>query len=127
MFSFCLFVPPDALYLHFKFESFLPFRGNTKLERGNFILSDNIDEHEAVLEKFAFSNALCLSGENLHFNFKSLTFYSGYPLIFFLNPFPSFSSEAGNMGGLIRQLCRVNSINSRGTVNTYQEAPRNDE
>lgn len=41
------------------------FRGNTKLERGNFILSDNMDHHEAVLEKFAFSNALCLSGENL--------------------------------------------------------------
>lgn len=40
-------------------------RGNTKLERGNFILSDKMDQHEAVLEKFAFSNALCLSGENL--------------------------------------------------------------
>ncbi|KAM8913196.1 required for meiotic nuclear division protein 1 homolog isoform 2-T2 [Spinachia spinachia] len=35
--------------------------GNTKLERGNFILSDQMDQHEAVLEKFAFSNALCLS------------------------------------------------------------------
>lgn len=35
--------------------------GNTKLERGNFILSDQMDPHEAVLEKFAFSNALCLS------------------------------------------------------------------
>ncbi len=47
------------------------FRGNTKLERGNFILSDKMDHHEAVLEKFAFSNALCLSGENLPFNYKS--------------------------------------------------------
>ncbi|XP_034419300.1 required for meiotic nuclear division protein 1 homolog isoform X1 [Cyclopterus lumpus] len=35
--------------------------GNTKLERGNFILSDKMDPHEAALEKFAFSNALCLS------------------------------------------------------------------
>ncbi|KAK2826559.1 hypothetical protein Q5P01_020773 [Channa striata] len=38
-----------------------PMNGNTKLERGNFILSDEIDQHGAVLEKFAFSNALCLS------------------------------------------------------------------
>lgn len=44
-------------------------RGNSKLESGNFILSDMIDEREAVLEKYAFSNALCLSGENLHFNY----------------------------------------------------------
>uniref|UniRef100_A0A3B3TWP6 Required for meiotic nuclear division 1 homolog n=1 Tax=Poecilia latipinna TaxID=48699 RepID=A0A3B3TWP6_9TELE len=36
-------------------------RGNTKLERGNFILSYDMDQQEAVLEKFAFSNALCLS------------------------------------------------------------------
>ncbi|KAK1893454.1 Required for meiotic nuclear division protein 1 like [Dissostichus eleginoides] len=35
--------------------------GNTKLERGDFMLSDMIDQSEAVLEKFAFSNALCLS------------------------------------------------------------------
>lgn len=35
--------------------------GNTKLERGNFFLSDQIETEEAVLEKFAFSNALCLS------------------------------------------------------------------
>ena len=38
-------------------------RGNTKLKLGNFFLSDQMDQHEAVLEKFAFSNALCLSGE----------------------------------------------------------------
>ncbi|XP_058471464.1 required for meiotic nuclear division protein 1 homolog [Solea solea] len=35
--------------------------GNTKLERGNFILSDEMDQNDSVLEKFAFSNALCLS------------------------------------------------------------------
>ncbi|KAF7201345.1 required for meiotic nuclear division protein 1 homolog [Nothobranchius furzeri] len=35
--------------------------GNTKLERGNFVLSDQMAQHQAVLEKFAFSNALCLS------------------------------------------------------------------
>nr|XP_046268793.1 required for meiotic nuclear division protein 1 homolog isoform X2 [Scatophagus argus] len=35
--------------------------GNTKLEHGNFILNDQMDQFEAVLEKFAFSNALCLS------------------------------------------------------------------
>lgn len=50
-----------SLYLFF----FFFFRGNTKLERGNFILNDKMDQQEAVLEKFAFSNALCLSGENL--------------------------------------------------------------
>lgn len=43
----------------------LSFRGNTKLERGNFILSDQMELHEAVLDKFAFSNALCLSGKRL--------------------------------------------------------------
>ncbi|XP_077587829.1 required for meiotic nuclear division protein 1 homolog [Stigmatopora nigra] len=35
--------------------------GNTKLEQGNFILSKNLEGSELVLEKFAFSNALCLS------------------------------------------------------------------
>ncbi|KAG8013176.1 Required for meiotic nuclear division protein 1-like protein, partial [Nibea albiflora] len=35
--------------------------GNTKLEHGSFVLSATTDQHEAVLEKFAFSNALCLS------------------------------------------------------------------
>lgn len=46
----------------------LSFRGNTKLERGNFILSDQMEPQEAVLEKFAFSNALCLSGERLRWH-----------------------------------------------------------
>ncbi|CAL8274637.1 unnamed protein product [Merluccius merluccius] len=35
--------------------------GNTKLQRGNFILNNELDLDEAVLEKFAFSNALSLS------------------------------------------------------------------
>ncbi|KAM9842332.1 required for meiotic nuclear division protein 1 homolog isoform 1-T2 [Aulostomus maculatus] len=35
--------------------------GNTKLECGHFIMDDNMDQHEAILEKFAFSNALSLS------------------------------------------------------------------
>ncbi|XP_034015959.1 required for meiotic nuclear division protein 1 homolog isoform X2 [Thalassophryne amazonica] len=33
----------------------------SKLQRGNFILNSAIDQQEAILEKFAFSNALCLS------------------------------------------------------------------
>ncbi|KAL0969786.1 hypothetical protein UPYG_G00232270 [Umbra pygmaea] len=35
--------------------------GNSKLQRGNFLLNNEIDPEEAVLEKFAFSNALSLS------------------------------------------------------------------
>ncbi|KAG7248767.1 hypothetical protein CRUP_030177, partial [Coryphaenoides rupestris] len=35
--------------------------GNSKLQRGNFMLNTEIDQDEAVLEKFAFSNALSLS------------------------------------------------------------------
>nr|XP_057913205.1 required for meiotic nuclear division protein 1 homolog [Doryrhamphus excisus] len=35
--------------------------GNSKLERGNFVLCNHMDQQEAILEKFAFSNALCLS------------------------------------------------------------------
>lgn len=30
-----------------------------------------MDQEEAVLEKFAFSNALCLSGEKLYFKSES--------------------------------------------------------
>ena len=37
------------------------FRGNSKLERGNFVLNAEMDQDNAVLEKFAFSNALSLS------------------------------------------------------------------
>ncbi|XP_062296613.1 required for meiotic nuclear division protein 1 homolog [Scomber scombrus] len=55
--------PYEVALVHWENEeiNYAVSEGNTKLERGNFILSDNIDEHEAVLEKFAFSNALCLS------------------------------------------------------------------
>ena len=38
-------------------------RGNSKLQRGDFMLNNEMDPDEAVLEKFAFSNALSLSGE----------------------------------------------------------------
>lgn len=61
---FCSFEMPDVLQLSVKLET-LFFRGNTKLEHGNFIMSDQMDQQEAVLEKFAFSNALCLSGKRL--------------------------------------------------------------
>lgn len=97
-----------------QFISFF-FRGNTKLERGNFILRESMDQHEAVLEKFAFSNALCLSGGTRYvriffFLLCALNVYLVYSLF--------FPSEAGNMGGVAGQLCRVDSVNSRGTVGT---------
>lgn len=38
------------------------FRGNTKLHRGNFIFNSDMDYEQVLLEKFAFSNALSLSG-----------------------------------------------------------------
>ncbi|XP_070835493.1 required for meiotic nuclear division protein 1 homolog [Chaetodon trifascialis] len=55
--------PYEVALVHWENEeiNYTLGEGNTKLERGNFILSDNMDQHEAVLEKFAFSNALCLS------------------------------------------------------------------
>ncbi|XP_040056205.2 required for meiotic nuclear division protein 1 homolog [Gasterosteus aculeatus] len=55
--------PYEVALVHWENEeiNYTVGEGNTKLERGNFILSDNMDQHEAVLEKFAFSNALCLS------------------------------------------------------------------
>lgn len=77
-----------------------------------------MDQHEAVLEKFAFSNALCLSGENLnHINVCSfvVALYSASPMSV-TSCFPF--SEAGDMGGVVRQLCRLNSVNSRGTLET---------
>lgn len=37
-------------------------RGNTKLHRGNFIFNSDMDYEQVLLEKFAFSNALSLSG-----------------------------------------------------------------
>ncbi|XP_070776732.1 required for meiotic nuclear division protein 1 homolog [Enoplosus armatus] len=55
--------PYEVALVHWENEeiNYIVGEGNTKLERGNFILSDKMDQHEAVLEKFAFSNALCLS------------------------------------------------------------------
>lgn len=55
--------PYEVALVHWENEeiSYTLGEGNTKLERGNFILSDQIEPREAVLEKFAFSNALCLS------------------------------------------------------------------
>ncbi|XP_042356894.1 LOW QUALITY PROTEIN: required for meiotic nuclear division protein 1 homolog [Plectropomus leopardus] len=55
--------PYEVALVHWENEeiNYTLGEGNTKLERGNFILSDAMDPQEAVLEKFAFSNALCLS------------------------------------------------------------------
>ncbi|XP_060938808.1 required for meiotic nuclear division protein 1 homolog [Limanda limanda] len=55
--------PYEVALVHWENEeiNYTISEGNTKLQRGNFILNDYIDQHEAVLEKFAFSNALCLS------------------------------------------------------------------
>ncbi|XP_069016730.1 required for meiotic nuclear division protein 1 homolog [Embiotoca jacksoni] len=55
--------PYEVALVHWENEeiNYAVGEGNTKLERGNFILSCNMEEREAILEKFAFSNALCLS------------------------------------------------------------------
>ncbi|XP_041828404.1 required for meiotic nuclear division protein 1 homolog [Melanotaenia boesemani] len=55
--------PYEVALVHWENEeiNYTVGEGNTKLERGNFILSDEMDQHDAVLEKFAFSNALSLS------------------------------------------------------------------
>uniref|UniRef100_A0A1A8FM45 Required for meiotic nuclear division 1 homolog n=1 Tax=Nothobranchius korthausae TaxID=1143690 RepID=A0A1A8FM45_9TELE len=55
--------PYEVALVHWENEeiNYTVGEGNTKLERGNFILSDQMAQHQAVLEKFAFSNALCLS------------------------------------------------------------------
>ncbi|XP_013876764.1 required for meiotic nuclear division protein 1 homolog isoform X2 [Austrofundulus limnaeus] len=55
--------PYEVALVHWENEeiNYTVGEGNTKLERGTFILSDETDRQEAVLEKFAFSNALCLS------------------------------------------------------------------
>lgn len=60
---FMLRLNHQALRRFMSDRNILSLRGNTKLERGNFILSDQMEPQEAVLEKFAFSNALCLSGQ----------------------------------------------------------------
>ncbi|XP_020483507.2 required for meiotic nuclear division protein 1 homolog [Labrus bergylta] len=55
--------PYEVALVHWENEeiNYAVVDGNTKLERGNIFLSDKMDQPEAVLEKFAFSNALCLS------------------------------------------------------------------
>lgn len=55
--------PYEVALVHWENEeiNYTVGQGNTKLERGNFMISDEIEQNEAVLEKFAFSNALCLS------------------------------------------------------------------
>ncbi|XP_051942852.1 required for meiotic nuclear division protein 1 homolog [Hippocampus zosterae] len=55
--------PYEVALVHWENEeiNYMYGEGNTKLEHGNFILSKHSEEHDAVLEKFAFSNALCLS------------------------------------------------------------------
>lgn len=75
-----------------------------------------MDQHEAVLEKFAFSNALCLSGGT-----RYIRIFPSLCLKCLLGVASLFSSEAGNMGGVAGQLCRVNSINSRGMVENEYE------
>ncbi|XP_057716461.1 required for meiotic nuclear division protein 1 homolog [Corythoichthys intestinalis] len=55
--------PYEVALVHWENEeiNYMYGEGNTKLEHGNFILSKNLEGQELVLEKFAFSNALCLS------------------------------------------------------------------
>ncbi|CAJ1074474.1 required for meiotic nuclear division protein 1 homolog [Xyrichtys novacula] len=55
--------PYEVALVHWENEeiNYTVGEGNSKLQGGNFFLSDQIDPFEAVLEKFAFSNALCLS------------------------------------------------------------------
>lgn len=90
----------------------LSLRGNSKLERGNFILSDQMEPQEAVLEKFAFSNALCLSGKTLGSHVCSVLCSAHALMIDSLS-----SSEARHMGGPVGRLCRIHSNNSRGAAN----------
>lgn len=45
-------------------------RGNSKLHRGSFHLNGDMDYEQLVLEKFAFSNALSLSGKCLEIHFR---------------------------------------------------------
>lgn len=42
-------------------------RGQSKLHKGEILLNSELDNDEVVLQKFAFSNALCLSGELILF------------------------------------------------------------
>lgn len=42
-------------------------RGQSKLHKGEILLNSELDSDEVVLQKFAFSNALCLSGKLILF------------------------------------------------------------
>lgn len=42
-------------------------RGQSKLHKGEILLNSELDIDEVVLQKFAFSNALCLSGKLILF------------------------------------------------------------
>lgn len=42
-------------------------RGQSKLHKGQILLNSELDSDEVVLQKFAFSNALCLSGKLILF------------------------------------------------------------
>ncbi|XP_061700645.1 required for meiotic nuclear division protein 1 homolog [Syngnathoides biaculeatus] len=55
--------PYEVALVHWENEeiNYTYGEGNAKLERGNFLLSKHPEPHDGVLEKFAFSNALCLS------------------------------------------------------------------
>ncbi|XP_076013962.1 required for meiotic nuclear division protein 1 homolog [Genypterus blacodes] len=55
--------PYEVALVHWENEeiNYALGEGNTKLERGNFMLSNRMEQDDAILEKFAFSNALCLS------------------------------------------------------------------
>nr|XP_046223329.1 required for meiotic nuclear division protein 1 homolog [Oncorhynchus gorbuscha] len=55
--------PYEVALVHWENEeiNYTIGEGNSKLQRGNFLLNSEIDPDEAVLDKFAFSNALSLS------------------------------------------------------------------
>lgn len=49
-------------------------RGQSKLHKGEILLNSELDSDEVVLQKFAFSNALCLSGKLILFILCSLCY-----------------------------------------------------
>lgn len=75
-----------------------------------------MDLFEAVLEKFAFSNALCLSGGTRGVRFRLICAPHAQSVT------SLFSSQAGNLGGVAGQLCRVDSIDSGGMVGSQEAA-----
>ncbi|KAJ8355732.1 hypothetical protein SKAU_G00185260 [Synaphobranchus kaupii] len=55
--------PYEVALVHWENEeiNYTVGEGNSKLHRGNFLLNCELDQDQAVLDKFAFSNALSLS------------------------------------------------------------------